>query len=230
VAKAAKVRRLLNKHISVAGIDVWSGETHAAVERLDYYFSLLSAAERGKSERYANALLRARYIDARGQLRCLLAQYCNCSPEALQFAAAAHGKPYLPDYPGVAFNISNSLDRLAVAVGSDCQVGIDIEVRRQRMNLSALVRRCFAAGERRYWESLPEEEQLAAFFALWTQKEAFVKAVGRGLGLGLEHCVFATQGENRLLAVPAGCGAAADWRVVTLDLGEAVSGALVFDL
>lgn len=219
---------MLNKHITIAGIDVWSGETRAAAGQLEYFYSLLNAAERGKSEHYANDALRARYIDARGQLRCLLARYCNCPPQALRFAVGTHGKPYLPDYPCVAFNMSNSLDCLAVAVGNDYRIGIDIEVWRERMNLSGLVRRCFAASERLYWEDLPETQRLAAFFALWTQKEAFVKAVGRGLGLGLEHCVFATQGENRLLTVPDGCGAAADWRVVSLDLGESISAALVF--
>lgn len=218
----------LNKHTTIAGIDVWYGVTLAGEEQLAYYGSLLSAAELNKADRYANALLRKRYIEARGQLRCLLAQYCNCAPEALQFAVEAHGKPYLPAYPEIAFNVSNSQDCLAIAVGYRRKIGIDIEVHRERLNLSALVRRCLAADEQRYWESLPEQQQLTAFFALWTQKEAFVKAVGRGLGLGVEHCVFATQGSNRLLSIPDGCGAADDWQVVSLDLDKDISAALVF--
>lgn len=221
---------MLNKHTAVSGIDVWYGFTQAGEEQLAYYGSLLSAAERSKAERYAAPLLRRRYIEARGQVRCLLAQYCHCAPEALQFAAEAHGKPYLPAYPELAFNLSNSQDRLAVAVGSKRKIGIDIEVHRERMNLNALVRRCLAASEQGYWESLPQELQPQAFFALWTQKEAFVKAVGRGLGLGVENCIFTTQGPARLLSVPDGCGAAEDWQVAGLDFGDDISAALVFSV
>jgi 4'-phosphopantetheinyl transferase len=221
---------LLNKLVRVGSVEVWSGELDAGDAQLAYFASLLSAAERDKAARFATALLRARYIETHGRLRCLLAEYCNCQPQALQFAEGTHGKPYLPAFPEIAFNQSHSLDWQAVAVGQGAgyRVGIDIEVWRERINLSSLVLRCFATSERRYWESLPEVLQQAAFYAIWTQKEAFVKAVGRGIPLGLEQCVVATEGDTRLIAVPEGCGKADDWRIVTLALGKNASGAMVF--
>jgi 4'-phosphopantetheinyl transferase len=222
---------LLNKRISVGGVEVWCGELDADEAQLAYFASLLDVAEREKAARFATPLLRARYTETHGRLRCLLAEYCHCPPQALQFAEGSHGKPYLPAFPEIAFNQSHSQDWQAVAVGQGrgYRVGVDIEVWRERMELSSIVSRYFAVGERQYWEDLPETQRQEAFYALWTQKEAFVKAVGRGIALGLERCVVATDGDARLIAVPEGCGEAADWRVAALALGENISGAVVLN-
>ncbi len=50
---------------------------------------------------------------------------------------------------------------------------------------AALVRRYFSAVEVAAWDALPQASQHEAFFNLWTRKEAYVKALGRGLGLPL---------------------------------------------
>jgi 4'-phosphopantetheinyl transferase len=225
--RAAKAAHLLNKLLNVYGVDVWSGELDAGEELLSYFASLLSAAERYKADRFATTALRNRYIEVRGRVRCLLAQYCNGTPPALRFSAGSYGKPCLPDYPGVAFNLSHSRQLVAAAVGYRCRIGIDVEVWRERINDAGIVRRCFAHSEQAYWENLPLGQQREAFYALWTQKEAFVKAAGRGIGLGLERCVIATQGPARLISVPEEFGSAGDWRVAVLNVGGAASGALV---
>ncbi|MEJ0100705.1 MAG: 4'-phosphopantetheinyl transferase superfamily protein [Pseudomonadota bacterium] len=50
---------------------------------------------------------------------------------------------------------------------------------------AALVQRYFSAAEIAAWEALPQEPREQAFFNLWTRKEAYVKALGRGLSLPL---------------------------------------------
>lgn len=50
---------------------------------------------------------------------------------------------------------------------------------------AALVRRYFSAAEIAAYEALPPARRQQGFFNAWTRKEAYVKAVGRGLGLSL---------------------------------------------
>ncbi|EQD33870.1 4'-phosphopantetheinyl transferase [mine drainage metagenome] len=78
----------------------------------------------------------------------------------------------------------------------------------------ALAQRHFTAAETDILHSLPEAERLQAFYALWTAKEAVLKAAGVGISYGLD------QGRHGLArvglgrqsicgCVGAGCGLAA---------------------
>ena len=96
-----------------------------------------------------------------------------------QIAKTVLGKPYLAQYPGVQFNLSHS-GPWGVCALSGAPVGVDVElVRPLRQNVA---RRFFTAGEQAYLEQCPERE----FFRLWTRKESFIKALGKGLTLPLD--------------------------------------------
>lgn len=100
------------------------------------------------------------------------------------FAYGENGKPYLPDYPDVQFNLSHS-GGMAVAVFADTAVGCDIEqIGTADLPLAA---KFFPEGEYRYLARFPEGYQRdAAFYRLWTLKESFVKTTGAGLALPLD--------------------------------------------
>lgn len=100
----------------------------------------------------------------------------------LNVAVDAHGKPYLPD-SSLHFNISHSGSWAAVAV-SDEPVGIDIEQIRP-IEWQGIARQHFADEESRALLRETEESRLLAFFTLWTGKESYVKAEGRGLSVPL---------------------------------------------
>jgi 4'-phosphopantetheinyl transferase len=108
-------------------------------------------------------------------------------------------------------------------------LGVDIEIAKPRKNLAALVEKCFAEPEATYWHGLPKPEQAAAFYQFWTRKEAFVKATGRGIALGLKRCVLNPDAPTTLLCVPKEFAPASAWRVQDLDLGQGLFGALAVD-
>lgn len=99
-------------------------------------------------------------------------------------AYGENGKPYLPYYPDIHFNLSHS-GGMAVAVFADTAVGCDVE-RIEAADLP-LARQFFSEGEYRYLAGFPAGQQRdAAFYRLWTLKESFVKTIGAGLALPLD--------------------------------------------
>jgi 4'-phosphopantetheinyl transferase len=154
----------------------------------------------------------------------LLADTLQQHPAQIQIARTDLGKPYLPDYPQFVFNISHTDNQLAFAIARHCQLGIDIERLQLRNNFSSLVARCFADEEAAYWHNLSADQKTAVFYQFWTKKEAFVKATGRGIALGLKECVVNPWQPETFLRIPEGCGAVANWRIVGLDEGELATG------
>ncbi|EIC28671.1 MULTISPECIES: 4'-phosphopantetheinyl transferase family protein [Methylomicrobium] len=215
----------MSKH----SLDIWLGRLAASPADLPFYRSLLDREERVRAQRIRIPQRQDYYAETHARLRLLLSETVNAAPTQLRFSRNAHGKPFLADFPDVAFNLSHTADRLAIAVVRRCRLGIDIETCKPRTNLSALAAKCFGAEEMAYWQSLPETERLAAFYYFWTRKEAFVKAVGQGISLGLQHCVINPAHPTGMLHIPASCGASGDWSLHDLDIGDGVLGAVAVD-
>jgi 4'-phosphopantetheinyl transferase len=67
-----------------------------------------------------------------------------------------------------------------IAVAEKRSVGVDIEVRRPMSDLLEVALGVATAREAKLLRQLPAGQAHAAFFDLWTRKEALLKALGRG--------------------------------------------------
>ena len=208
-------------------IDFWHSSLETTPEKYQQDWLILDDEEKIRAAKFKNAVLQQRYVSAHGQLRRILAQYLEVSPASLFFLKTARGKPYLADYSGLDFNLSHTSEDMAVAVAKNCQIGVDIEQCKHRGNLADLVNRCFAEPEAAYWHQLPKDLQQKAFYQFWTRKEAFVKATGLGITVGLHECVINPYQPQRFLSVPAQCGAADVWHCRDIDLGQTLCAAVV---
>jgi 4'-phosphopantetheinyl transferase len=195
--------------------------------RLSEYQALLDQDELAIAERFKHSDLKIRYIICHGILRQLLAKHLNQSAADLDIEKTEFGKPFLPDHPDTSFNMSHSGDSLAVAISSQYQLGIDVERYKSRHSWQGLVKKCFAPEEADYWYSLDKTERSHAFYQFWVKKEAFVKAVGKGITLGLDQCVVNPEDTTSFLRIPELGGLADQWQIYTLDLPEDEFGAVV---
>ncbi len=207
-------------------VDVWHASLACDGARLAELRRVLSDAERERARSFSNERARERFIAGRGFLRVTLADYVRCEPAALQFAIGEHGKPFLAGH-ALEFNVSHSGDCWALAVSDLDTVGVDVEIIKARAGMRGIARRCFSVGEFEHWLTLAPDEQELAFFRLWTIKEAFVKAVGRGIALGLERCEVDTADYRGFVQVPVEFGSASAWVARELALDSAVCAALV---
>ena len=111
-----------------------------------------------------------------------------------------HGKPSLAEHPEVHFNISHA-DGIAAAVVSENECGIDCE--RVRAYDPRVMKRVCTEAEQAAISSAPEDERDPLFFRLWTLKEAYVKALGKGLSFPMREAAFMFEG-NKILTELSG--------------------------
>ena len=101
-----------------------------------------------------------------------------------EIAYNSQGKPYFLSNREIFFNISHSSNYVACAI-SDRPVGIDIEGgRKARQNLA---KRFFDESEASWINECQSEER---FFRIWTLKEAYGKATGKGVLDILDKIVY----------------------------------------
>jgi len=134
----------------------------------------------------------------------------------------------------LAFNLSHSGDLMLVAFARSGRVGVDVE--RWSAALGAperarIATSVFSTSEQTALAQLPVELRRAAFYAVWTRKEAYVKATGHGISRGLDHfevsvlpdaaCIRSDSSEESGIA---------HWRCFDLSPEPGYSAALATDI
>lgn len=161
-------------------------------------FDVLSSEEQARASKFHFEQDQQAYIFYHGLQRKILASYIeNTHPSELVFSTGEHGKPFLENYLGdlkLSFNLSHTKQYAMLAVTNHlddwCQLGVDIEQNTRVRDYIALAKRFFHPKEIEQLLLVPKDQQQALFFKFWTAKEAFVKAIGRGVSFGLENfCV-----------------------------------------
>lgn len=98
-----------------------------------------------------------------------------------------YGKPELIWHDDIHFNLSHA-DGIAACIVSEKECGIDCEnVREYRPRVA---QRVFTAKELDLFNAVDENDRDLLFFRLWTLKEAFVKAVGKGISYPMNTVGF----------------------------------------
>ena len=123
-------------------------------------------------------------------LRRLLSRYTGQEALSIHFHYGKYGKPYLGDInngKNYAFNCSHSKDIVILAFSASVSLGVDCENMMRELDFTGITKRFFSQSEISTLLSLPEDSRKEAFFNCWTRKEAFIKAKGMGLSIGLDQ-------------------------------------------
>jgi 4'-phosphopantetheinyl transferase len=168
--------------------DLAPGEVHVWRVEVDATEApdLLAPDEEERRGRFVRNRDRHRYAVCRGLLRRLLGDYLGRDPSSFAFVEGPHGKPELPGET-IRFNLSHAGRLALLAFTPDRDVGVDVEEIRERDREDDLARRFFRSEEAGEIRARPPGERAAAFFSVWTRKEAVLKATGRGITLGLDR-------------------------------------------
>jgi 4'-phosphopantetheinyl transferase len=167
----------------------------------------LTPDEHERAARFHFERDRRRFIVARGLLRRLLGQYAGMPAETIRFAYGPSGKPLLPpgaDRPELEFSLSHSEDWALAGFARGRGIGVDLEAIRAIADYRELAEANFAPAEVTALLKLPEDRQIDGFFACWTRKEAYVKALGLGFSLDLSSFVVAVEPNEATETIPPG--------------------------
>ncbi|HEM46792.1 MAG TPA: 4'-phosphopantetheinyl transferase superfamily protein, partial [Alphaproteobacteria bacterium] len=194
-----------------------------AAPRLDDLERLLSAEERRRAGRFHRREDRAVYVAVHGLLREVLGERLGRDPASLRFEREAGGRPVLAG-GGPAFSVSRARGAGLIALSGDGPVGADIERVSPRRYDAAVARRFFAPAERAILSGLNGDAWTAAFFRMWTRKEAILKAQGKGIEAGLARI---DTGDPPRVASPGGpYEPLAGWTLRSLELPAPWAGAV----
>jgi len=145
---------------------------------------LLNEEERARMERMRLGIARHEFGVGRAMLRVLAGAATACGPREVAIGVGEHGKPRVE---GVEFSVAHSHGLVVLALCCEAAVGVDVEWVEREIEALEIARSSFAPGEvKRIEQAAENADRASAFFAVWTRKEALVKAHGQGLTIPLD--------------------------------------------
>jgi 4'-phosphopantetheinyl transferase len=145
---------------------------------------LLDHDERARAARFSYRHHRMRFIHFHAIARQILGGYLGLRAADVTFARGPHGKPETKSgkaSANIQFNLSHSGDYCLLALRKNYPVGVDLEEVRDLPHAMEIAARQFTQAEAKLLASLKDDARRDAFFALWTHKEAAIKALGASL-------------------------------------------------
>ena len=218
--------------LSTSSIHIWQFPLTISDGSLDNFATLLSEDERIRAARFRFEKDARRFTVARATVRTILGSYFKVSDRDLRFDYSRHGKPALADdTTDIRFNVSHSSDLAMLAVTRGRDVGVDLEITRDDVEIDQLTTRFFSEHECAALREISNTQRLRAFFRCWTSKEAFLKAQGIGLSRSLESFDVEVNPKlsARLLATRPNAEEAEHWSLHDVPTGENYAAAVAWE-
>ena len=187
----------------------------AAVPTLPLH--LLRSDERERTARFHHSRDRERFMGCRSALRALLGICLNREPHEIEFIRGPHGRPELPGYQAIRFNVTHSGDLGLIAIARSGPVGVDVECIREMKNSLRLARRYLTPAECAEVEAAGESVRSETFLTCWTRKEALLKSTGNGLTLDPRS--VETGGKTGAIVLEWPVSSCSQVRVASIDVG-----------
>ena len=171
-------------------VHLWRASLEQPVSVVEALNAHLADDERERADRLVFERDRRKFIVGRGVLREILAGYTGLSPSEIRFEYSLTNKPSLANQTQSAeleFNLSHSNEVVLYALTRRRLIGVDLEWLRPMPNADSMVARYFSPAEIESFHRLSPAQREEGFFNGWTRKEAYVKALGEGIGHPLDQ-------------------------------------------
>ncbi|MEM1008920.1 MAG: 4'-phosphopantetheinyl transferase superfamily protein [Myxococcota bacterium] len=211
-------------------VEIWSihCDAFSEAERMQG-LRWLTEKEQERYRRFLRAQDRVEYLTTRMLQRCVFSHMFGAGPETWRFSASAKGRPFLVDGPStLAFNLTHSAQHILCAVGTQCDLGLDLEYFQQRRDILGIAKHFFTPLECGVIaaQSTPLLQHLK-FLEHWTLKEAYMKARGMGFGIDPVSLCFEVEGSTLRFAPQSSVEPSPDtWSFVLWDWQQKAKVAL----
>jgi 4'-phosphopantetheinyl transferase len=190
---------------------------------------LLSAEERRRADAFALERDARRFIVSHAVLRTLLGDATGIPPGELSFQKKPGLKPVLAEstVQPIHFSLSRSEELVLIGLASR-PLGVDTEWLAKTVDTEAVGDFVLSDREREAFRRLNPSDRQRAFLQCWTQKEAYLKAIGQGLYVSPASVEVSLGPEQAagLKSVAGDSRAAARWFVDLVEPREGYIGAV----
>lgn len=145
---------------------------------IKYSSNYLESFEIKRAENYFKEKDKQRFIVCRILLKCVLAIHTNLDIKKIHINLHKNKKPYLSSHPELFFNISHSENCAIIAI-ANTPIGVDIESINKNFDFQEILPNIYSKKEITLINNSIDKN--FDFYNLWTRKEAFVKASGKGI-------------------------------------------------
>ena len=213
--------------VGINEVHVWRAHLDVPSTELEALKGTLSDTEKARAGRFKFQRDSARFVTSRGVLRTILGSYLHKEPSEIQIDTQVEGKPCLREAENqehLYFNLSHSQGLGVYAICKMGEIGIDVELIRDGIEVMELAERNFSKTEIEELKQLPQEERLLGFYLGWTRKEAYLKAEGTGLQVSLDS--FAVSLDPRIAPrlISPNCS---EWEIQSIEPAPGYVGAVV---
>ncbi len=171
-------------------------EAEYTPEFMDVLLQFLPEAGRERVRDRLNSTSKLQTVAGELLARYSVGQFLGKADQEINLVFGEKGKPRIDNLQNVHYNISHSGHYVVCAVAPN-EIGIDVE-RVRKVNLR-IAERFFSEPEINDLMIRNDEDRMQYFITLWTIKESYLKAIGRGLTQHLNSFTICKNGDSYLL-------------------------------
>ena len=171
--------------VPTALAQVWAVELTAAQALTCLAHNALSGAERALVAAALRPSAQQRRRLTLALTRIALADILGVPADSLALLRHDRQAPTLPHTVPLYWSVSHSNDWFLLAWSRQVRLGVDVEFCKQNRQFGPLAELMLRPEERAQFSAVAPTDQVEAFYAMWTAKEALLKAHGLTLADGL---------------------------------------------
>ena len=189
--------KIASPSLELGQIHLWWISLSIDKELQKIFTAELNQRQRQKLNRLKDLQMQQFYIAGRGYLNQLLRHYVG--PQApIELVFGEHGKPALRENPRqLCFNFTDTCGFGLFAFALSSELGVDLEHAERDGKFQRIVERRFTPEEQYL-----RDRTMRDFLQCWTRKEAYGKAIGRGLNYPLRQYSVCEDLSNSDFTVP----------------------------